>query len=143
MYLAMFKGNGNFIDYLIRKRTKSQYSHVELVLSIDSNDNMVCLSSKPNEGVRCDLIKYNRWDWELVRINKSKANTVNEIIDYYLATKGASYDYLGVLAFVSKLKENPKKYFCSEWVGRALGFCDASKLTPYDLYNRVKYLNNI
>ena len=60
MYLAFYKAKGNFIDYLIRKRTKSKYSHVELVLELDSQNNMLCMSSKPGVGVRCDLIHLNK-----------------------------------------------------------------------------------
>lgn len=143
MYLAMFKGDGNFIDYLIRKRTKSQYSHVELVIDIDEQDNMLCLSSKPMHGVRCDLIRYNKQDWELIEIDERRFNTREQIFSYYYETKGAWYDYLGVLAFICKTEEDPRKYFCSEWIGRALGIKDSNTLTPYDLYSKVKYLNNI
>ena len=57
------------------------------------------------------------------------------VVNFYLITKNAKYDYLGVLSFVSKVKEDFKKFFCSEWIACALGFStfDACHMSPEDL----------
>ena len=135
MYLALYKAKGNFIDYLIRKRTKSKYSHVELVLELDSQNNMLCVSSKPGVGVRCDLIHLNKNEWDLYEFDERLFSAKSYVVNFYLITKNASYDYLGVLSFVSKVKEDFKKFFCSEWIACALGFStfDACHMSPEDL----------
>lgn len=144
MYLALYKGQGDFIDYLIRKRTKSVYSHVELVISNNKDDNMLCLSAKPFQGVRCDIIKYNKFDWDLVFIDNSKLKSQEEVLEFYQKTKGSSYDYLGVLNFINKkITEDQQKYFCSEWIGYALGVPEPSKKSPYDLFRYIEYANTL
>ena len=46
---------------------------------------------------------------------------------------------VGILKWYNKcLLENPKKFTCSEWVANAIGFKEACKYTPGNLYDKVK-----
>jgi hypothetical protein len=53
-------------------------------------------------------------------------------------TEGKKYDYLGALGFVFGNNENPNRWFCSEWCATVLGLENPSKLSPGDLYQKIK-----
>src|SRR5574344_1918404 len=140
MYLAFYKAKGNFIDYLIRKRTKSKYSHVELVLELDSQNSILCLSSKPGVGVRCDLIHLNKSEWVLYEFDERLFSSKSYVVNFYLITKNANYNYRRVLSFVNKVKEDFRKFFCSEWIECDIGFSTFDECNMYqeDLLIEIK-----
>jgi hypothetical protein len=137
MKLAFYKGKGNLIDKIIRWRTKSVYSHVEIVFN--GIKPSLWFSSSPRDGgVRFREIKPDPEHWDYIELGRGTT-------DAYLAAKAIErkgYDYVGAI-FGAGLKthiENPKRYFCCEAVAYALK--DVIKLTavssPAELYNEAK-----
>jgi hypothetical protein len=122
--IAFFIGDKkNILDRLIRWRTQSEVSHVELVV------NGYKYSSYPGIGVRRDIFVNNPGDWLIYDLPDVKEETV---IDFFEKTKGKKYDWLGVLigqAFYVKV-DDPKKFFCSEWCAAVLGFPQACRFSP-------------
>lgn len=137
MYLAFKKKGKQFslIETLIRLRTFSKFSHVELVYEL--NDTYFkSYSSYPGVGVRKELFT-NLDEWEFVNIDNIKHNNKEKVDEFFAKTNGKGYDYQGVLGFIFRINENPNKYFCSEWCAEALGFKNPSKFSPQSLYDLV------
>lgn len=132
MYLAFYKGKGNFYDKLIRWWTNSKYSHVELA----ANDGWWYTSSPRDGGVVKRKMGYNSEHWQFVPVRLTKS----EVEKFYQETKGSKYDWLGIVfSQVLPLKQHSKqKWFCSEWCGSVLGYANSNQLSPEDLYRKVK-----
>ena len=59
--LAFYKAKGDWVDWIVRKWTKSIYSHCEVVIGDE------WFSSSPRDGgVRMKKIEYKPEDWDLV-----------------------------------------------------------------------------
>jgi len=135
MYLAFYKGKGDWTDWIIRKWTKSKYSHVELIIG-EPEDGIWYSSSPRSLRVEARHINYHSENWDIVSVSGSEYKVRN----FYLKTMGAKYDWMaiffsvGILKWYSKcLLQNPKKYICSEWCATALGLENACKYTPGSL----------
>lgn len=107
--LAFYKGEGNWVDKTIRWWTKSHYSHVELVI------NSVWYSSSPRTlEVRGEKITPNPKHWDYIILEP-----FNESSLIHLANKelGKKYDWMGIFfsQFIPLGRENPNKWFCSEF----------------------------
>lgn len=143
MKLAFYKGKGNWIDKIIRWRTKSIYSHAELIF----DDNDLWFSSSPSSGVRF-LSRVNPTepaDWDYIYIPASEKIEK----EAYLAAReieGKKYDWIGAIFGVGlKTKlENPKRFFCCEAIAYALqGFVNIKSLnSPYGIYRDLVNINN-
>lgn len=125
VYLALYKGTGGSLydrltDWLIRKITKGQYSHCEIVVQkIEIKDHyhryewFECYTSSPRDGgVRQKEINLNDGKWDLIELPKLKES---EVKDYFTKTSGKPYDWRGMLGVVFGIKHKKDKYFCSEW----------------------------
>ena len=93
--LAFYKGEGGWVHKLIRWRTKSRYSHVEVVHSRGGTPDFFMYSSEPNGGVRGKRGwgKLPAREWDIVDVPVDAMGS-------YLAFKkieGNGYDYIGVL----------------------------------------------
>lgn len=131
MYIAFNKSNKTVLDKLIKFFTKSEYVHCELV-TVKRVDKFYGYSAYPGEGVRAKWISYDPNEWEFIKIPTVDVKTFME------KTEGKKYDYLGVLGFVFGNNENPNRWFCSEWCATVLGIENPSKLSPGDLYKKIK-----
>ena len=129
--LAFYKAkHGNFVDKLIAWWTNSEYSHVELVI----NDAWYSTSPRDLKVRKAYLIPNEKhWDFIDIKIDQ------NKVEDFYSRTKGAKYDWLGIsLTQIINLEiHNPKKWFCSEWVAKALGLKNTNRYSPQDLYDEM------
>ena len=128
--LAFYKGKGDLVDKVIRWWTKSQYSHVEVVVGD------TWYSSSPRDGgVRSMVMKsYNTEHWDI--IDYPGVSTV-DVFDLFRRTKGDDYDFIGIL-FSQVLPlgiQSKSKWYCSEWTAK-LKYKN-SKLNPQELYELV------
>ena len=116
--LAFFKGNGSAINGIIRWRTNSIYSHVELVFSDGE-----AFSAQLHEGTRFKKIEFNQ-DWDLVEVPG-----INEVKvkDFCGTVLGRRYDFRGIVDFFANVTHGDDgDWFCSEVCVTALqeaGFC--------------------
>lgn len=151
IYLALYKGNAKnwrerLEDWLIRKITRGQYSHCEIVIEetqftgsshYDIETSYTAYSSSPRDGgVRCKQININNGNWDLIPLQNV---TESQIIAYFNRTCGAKYDWWGALGVVLGIKQKRSKYFCSEWCFNALYQSDKGwRFSPNDLADIVK-----
>lgn len=131
MYIAFNKSNKTLLDKLIRFFTKSEYVHCEIV-TLKRSDKFYGYSAYPGEGVRAKWISYDADEWEFIKIPSV------DVKSFMQKTEGKKYDYLGVLGFVFGNNDNPNRWFCSEWCASVLGLENPSKLSPGDLYKKIK-----
>jgi hypothetical protein len=132
VYLAVYKGPGNFFDWLIRKRSKSAYSHCEIFLD------GVAMSTQWGECVRtARIMDAAHWDFfEVPSVLSS------QIYDHYWRTRGMRYDYVGaVLGLGLSLRvESKHRYHCAEWCSAALGLSTGYNTFPQDVVNDLAKL---
>lgn len=130
--LVLYKGNSanrfeRWQDNVIRKITRGQYSHCEIVIEkteftgtghYDSETTYTAYSSSPRDGgVRCKSINIHNGNWDVIPLPNVSESQVRS---YFAKTQGKKYDWLGVLGLVFGLKQNRKKFFCSEWCFNAI-----------------------
>ena len=113
--LAFYKGrksnsHSHFMDNLICFATRSEYSHVELLL----NDSGYSVSSSPRDGgVRFTNIIYDQAQWDFVDIELRLSP--EGVRSWFLPNVGMKYDYWGAIGTVLKfIPEDYDKWFCSE-----------------------------
>ena len=64
VFLALYKGKGNWVNSIIRWRNQSIYSHCELIV-----DGWMYSSTVHDGGVRCKLQSYLREeDWDIIPV---------------------------------------------------------------------------
>lgn len=122
------------IDWLIRRATRGQYSHCEIAVS-QANGRFMCYSASLRDGgVRRKAMALPTDKWDLVPISGDLLPRVEE---FYRHTQGQPYDLVGALGVVIPVHQRLNKWFCSEWVGHALGISEAHKLSPNTLFSRI------
>ncbi len=137
--ILAFKRNAKGIgSSLIRWFTKSDYSHVEMIIG----DKWI--SSNAKGGVHIFDLEplHEDWDYVEVRVDKKEHEHVMKFIE---DQKNAKYDFTGIV-FCQLFKitrwENNKKWFCSEFCAQILKEFKVPKmqnintanLSPKDLY---------
>ncbi len=141
MKLAFYKGKGNLFDQAIRIVTRSPYSHVELVEGEAHQDGAVwCWSSSPRDsGVRLNAIVLDNDKWDIIPIGWDAPDALS----IFRTHAGAKYDYLGILfsQFFNFRRQNPRRWFCSEIIGEALGLPNPASYSPGSLKSLVEFLN--
>lgn len=128
MKLAFYKGREDLYDRLISWWTRGPYSHVELVI----NDNY-CMSSSPKDGgIRFKHIDLRPDHWDLVELEGyDPAYAYN----WFKEHEGRKYDILGILGFVfGPLRQDKKRFFCTEAIGHALKMKEPWRLDPNAMY---------
>ena len=68
--------------------------------------------------------------WDLIALPDSVGDRLHSLWD---ETQGQGYDLPGALGVVFWLPENRRRWFCSEWVGAALGLPESWRFSPNDL----------
>ena len=128
--LAFYKGKGDWVDKVIKWWTKSQYSHVEVVVG------NTWISSSPRDGgVRSMRMEsYNAEHWDIIDY---PGVTSGDVFDLFRRTKGDDYDFIGILfSQVFPLGiQSKSEWYCSEWAAK-LKYRN-SKLNPQELYELV------
>ena len=115
MKIAFYTGRGKILDRLIRKWTKSKYSHVELII------NNISYSASPRDGgVRKKIIKYEAENWLIFDLKN--IFDINIALKFLNQNLGQKYDLRGIIfSQVFNLElHNKNKYFCSELIIEAL-----------------------
>ena len=128
MKLAFYKGREDLYDRLISWWTRGPYSHVELVI----NENY-CMSSSPKDGgIRFKHIDLRPDHWDLVELEGyDPAYAYN----WFKEHEGRKYDILGILGFVyGPLRQDKKRFFCTEAIGHALKMKEPWRLDPNAMY---------
>jgi uncharacterized protein YycO len=103
-------------DTVVSIATLSLHSHAELYIDGWS------YSATMKEGVRKVKGKrLNDGTWDVYRIRVTSVQK-RQMLQFFEATKGLPYDYLGVIFFIWMpfSIQCPKKYYCFEWVFGAL-----------------------
>lgn len=81
IHADFYKKRGDWVDRVIRFRTVSPYSHVELLAP-----NGLCYSSSPRDGgVRAKVFELLPEDWELIPL------------PFFDRTKSNPYDFVGAI----------------------------------------------
>lgn len=140
VYLALYRGRkeihrpfdllARFSDWLTRKITKGPYSHCEVAIPAGFNMYFCYSSSVRDGGVRLKAMELPADKWDLVEVDDV---TEQQVKDLYRRTRGCKYDWLGAIGVVLKIRQNQKRWFCSEWVAAALGFALPHLYSPNDL----------
>lgn len=142
-YVVFYKGKRPFYqvkyavsDFLIRKFTKSKYSHCEIAIQIKNSDSYLCFSSSFRDGgVRAKVIKLKEHHWDFVKVDVDE----DKLYEFFDNTVGMKYDLLGCLGILSnKIKHKKNEYFCSEWCAEVLGYENPEKMTPGGLHDVLK-----
>lgn len=125
---AFYDKPGTLADKVIRWRTGSDTSHVELLL-----DDGFCYSSSLRDGgVRRKRINLDD-GWYLVDLPWVDDDAVRA---FFAETKGAPYDLSGTLIgqslFIRFHAEG--KWFCSEWCAQAMGLGNSWRYSPALLF---------
>ena len=144
IYLALYHGNrggmglkvwaARFTDGLTRILTRGRYSHCEIAIRLagqNSEPQYECYSASLRDGgVRRKIMPLPSAKWDLIALPDSVGERLHSL---WKETQGQGYDLPGAFGVVFMLPENRRCWFCSEWVGNALGLAESWRFSPNDL----------
>ena len=144
IYLALSKGRrdgsgwrvwcARATDWLTRVLTRGQYSHCEIAMRLpetaDGQEYECYSASIRDKGVRCKVMPLPSAKWDLIPLPDDVGGRLATL---WAQTKGQGYDLPGAFGVVFGLRENRRRWFCSEWVGKALGLPESWRFSPNDL----------
>ena len=135
MQVAFYKGRSRLFNRLVSWWTRGPYSHCELIVEYMPNGAAVCWSSSfLDGGVRRKVMKLNPEHWDVVQLEVDAVDLIRAQA-WFEQRAGAGYDVLGLLGFVWRAaKDHALRWFCSEAVAAALGYAQAWRFSPNDLY---------
>jgi hypothetical protein len=119
-----YKGDGDLFDWLIRKWTRSPYSHCAVVFTFEGGE-QVLYEAQNGVGVVSRTvvadIDLRTSQWDHIDIPVSAASQ-EKVLDWCRGELGCKYDWRGM--FWSQVlfipREHPDKWFCSEYAAAAL-----------------------
>lgn len=144
IYLALYHGHrggtglkvlaARFTDGLTRILTRGRYSHCEIAVRLpetaDGQEYECYSASLRDKGVRRKIMPLPSAKWDLIALPDSVGGRLHGLWE---ETKGQGYDLPGAFGVVFGLRENRHHWFCSEWVGKALGLAESWRFSPNDL----------
>ncbi|WP_225747933.1 hypothetical protein [Eikenella sp. Marseille-P7795] len=141
IYLALYRGRrdgtglkvwlARFSDWLTRVLTKGQYSHCEIAMKLPETAEYECYSASLRDGgVRVKTMPLPETKWDLIALPDDVGGRLETL---WAETQGQGYDLPGAFGVVFGLPENRRRWFCSEWVGAALGLSESWRFSPNDL----------
>ena len=144
IYLALYHGHrggtgwrvwaARFTDGLTRILTRGKYSHCELAVRLpetaDGQEYECYSASLRDGGVRRKTMPLPSAKWDLIELPDSVGGRLHGL---WKETQGQGYDLPGAFGGVFGLPENRRRWFCSEWVGAALGLSESWRFSPNDL----------
>lgn len=144
IYLALYHGHrggtglkvwvARFTDGLTRVLTRGRYSHCELAVRLPETageQEYACYSASLRDGgVRRKIMPLPSTKWDLIPLPDSAGERLHGL---WQETQGQDYDLPGAFGVVFGLRESRKRWFCSEWVGAALGLSESWRFSPNDL----------
>jgi len=136
IWIALYKGQGTFINKIVRKWTNSRYSHAELIL--DDKQTWIGISPFLKAKVVKRTIEIHdpeKWDFFEIPITTEQHKT---ILDFYDMTAGSGYDWTGMLLsqFLPFHIKQKNKWYCSEWILYALRICCAVDWKIIKIFNQ-------
>lgn len=125
--VAFYKGDDGWIHKLVRRWTKSKYSHAELILP----DGRTWISISPFLSSRVAArIKYSiedAKDWDYLSFELSDRDPVrkyqlDQLYKFIEMTQGCKYDWVGMIMsqICPFLVKRRNKWYCSEWIAHAM-----------------------
>jgi hypothetical protein len=137
--LAFYKAShGTFVDKLISFVSRGEYSHVELIF-----EDMRSFSSSPrDDGTRFAVLQYDLGKWDFVDIHVTDQQYTS-ILNYCKKNAGKKYDWMGVFSFVLPLRQDRKRFYCTEVIVLAFQAaslwlnCNPSRISPIQLYRYI------
>jgi hypothetical protein len=131
-YRGTHAGLPGIYNRLVRWWTRSQYSHVELILHFAAAS-----SSAMDGGVRFKKIDFDPALWDFVDLPPELAAGAEAWFNEHY---GQPYDYLGNVHFVlSAVGDDKRKWFCSEAVAAALGMPNPERFDPGTLHAALSF----
>ena len=144
IYLALYHGHrggtgwrvwaARFTDGLTRVLTRGRYSHCEIAVRLPETadgQKYECYSASLRDGgVRMKTMPLPSAKWDLIALPDSVGEQLHGLWE---ETQGQGYDLPGAFGVVFGLPENRRRWFCSEWVGKALGLAESWRFSPNDL----------
>ena len=133
--LALYKGEGQLGNALIRWWTRSEYSHCELVV-----DGMCYSSSAMDKGVRRKAIVLHPAKWDVIDLPWADAT---QVLRYFQATRKHNYGWASLLAsqMLNLNRTVGKAPFCSQWCAAALGLPNPVTYSPRTLGELCAYIS--
>lgn len=130
--LAMYKGEGNLFNALVRYWDSGIYSHCELIFS----DGLAASASyRDGQQVRGKYIDFNDGHWDFIEL---PAHLEDNARRFFEKTNGVGYDLIGqVRFFAAPFHGQKKKYWCSEWIASALGMTEPWRYGPNGLNSAI------
>lgn len=144
IYLALYKGkkDGKDIktrllrcaDWAVRQSTNGIYSHCEIAIAKENGVYSCYSSSIRDGGVRFKVMPLPPDKWDLIRVDLPE----QRVHEFYAQTKGAKYDWAGCLGIaLPALRQNVKKWFCSQWCAGCLGYDQPARFSPNSLAKQL------
>lgn len=144
IYLALYHGHrggtglkvwvARFTDGLTRILTRGRYSYCEIAIRLavqDSEPQYECYSASLRDGgVRRKIMPLPSAKWDLIELPDSVGGRLETL---WSQTQSQGYDLPGAFGVVFGLPENRRRWFCSEWAGKALGLAESWRFSPNDL----------
>lgn len=131
MKVAFYKGKGTFFNWVIRKKEKGPYSHVELVF----NNGMWASSVIEEGGIVARKRNVNLDEWDFIEIPDSMEVYAAA---WFVMHQGKGYDLLGQLSFFFKeIQPSKRRFWCSEAVAAALGLPSPEGYGVNPLYQKL------
>ncbi len=144
IYLALYRGRrdgsgwrvwlARATDWLTRVLTRGKYSHCEIAVRLPETageQEYECYSASiRDKGVRRKVMPLPSAKWDLIALPDRVGERLHSL---WQETQGQGYDLPGAFGVVFGLKENRRRWFCSEWVGKALGLAESWRFSPNDL----------
>ena len=140
---AFYKAEGDWRNWIVRKATKSSYSHCEAIFSLaEHEEEVLCHSaSSRDKGVRSKDILLKPDCWDLIHLplcfyNEARASNL------IARSAGAKYDYPGILLshVVSLNRHASDRWFCSEFCAELIGVPNPHVYSPQAFHDLLVYL---
>lgn len=117
-----FVGSGGPINWIIKTRTNSGISHVDVVLA---NEDLLGsqLHEKDGDGVRIREPNYKKFD-KIIRVNLQVTDEqYNKFWEFLLQQVGKPYDLMAIIGLTAHRNwRETDSWFCSELVSAALEY---------------------
>lgn len=140
LYVAFYRGAGRFDDWLVRRVTRSAFSHVELIRSDRRpclGDTVTCLGASGRDGgVRLKEIMLKPESWRIYDVCWAPDGTwergMNEV--------GHPYEFWSMVTtqLFNFRRSRRGAWFCSELVAHALRLDMPHAYSPGDLLRAIR-----
>jgi hypothetical protein len=138
-WAAFYRGHGRFSDHVIRRVTRSPFSHVELIRQAERplrGETARCISSSLRDGgVRIKDIRLDAPKWDVYALPWAPDDAWNRAE----AELGRPYELWPMLfsQLLNLRRHRRDAWHCSELVGHALGLSMPHAKSPGDLLRAV------